>query len=106
MINFTVQFMYIPQSAKLDPYSSEPFEYLGRFYTEIQKDKGKGKRCYQKAFDLDRNNDKAGEALCDLMTELGEEVNNYFKKYHGTLLAFRTNACVSICMDLYLCKYR
>lgn len=93
--------MYIPQSAKLDPYSSEPFELLGRFYTEIQKDKGKGKRCYQKAFDLDRNNDKAGEALCDLMTELGEEVNNYLKKYHGTLLAFRTNACVSICMDLY-----
>lgn len=77
------------QFVKFDFYSSELFEYLGRFYIEIQKDKGKGKRCYQKAFDLDRNNDKVGEVLCDLMIELGEEVKKYFLKYCGILLVFR-----------------
>lgn len=58
----------------MDPYSSEPFEYLGRFYSQIQRDKVKAKRCFQKAFDLDRTNEGAGEALCDLMVELEEEV--------------------------------
>lgn len=85
------------KSAKLDPYSSEPFEYLGRFYTEIQKDKGKGKRCYQKAFDLDRNNDKAGEALCDLMTELGEEDDAY-----QLLLSVTSTASAGCCKWAWL----
>ncbi|XP_061172794.1 superkiller complex protein 3-like [Saccostrea echinata] len=65
------------KSAKLDSYCSEPFEYLGRFYTEIQKDQVKGKRCFQKAFDLDRSNDSAGEALCDIMNKIGEEEDAY-----------------------------
>ncbi|XP_078313322.1 superkiller complex protein 3-like [Crassostrea virginica] len=65
------------KSAKLDPYRSELFEYLGRFYSQIQRDKVKAKRCFQKAFDLDRTNEGAGEALCDLMVELGEEDEAY-----------------------------
>ncbi|XP_056022044.1 SKI3 subunit of superkiller complex protein-like [Ostrea edulis] len=85
------------KSAKLDPYHSEPFEYLGRFYTEVQRDRVKGKRCFQKAFDLDGNNDRAGEALCDLMNELGEEEDAF-----QLLLSVTSKASAGCCKWAWL----
>lgn len=61
------------KSAKLDPHLSDTFLYLGHFYSELKRDQDRGKKCYQKAFDLDPNNDEAGAALCDMLTTLGDE---------------------------------
>lgn len=54
----------------------EPFLYLGHFYLELQQDKVKAKKCYQKAFDLDNENEVAGAAVCDIMTAIGQEVKS------------------------------
>ncbi|KAK7473574.1 hypothetical protein BaRGS_00035177 [Batillaria attramentaria] len=61
------------KAAKLDPYLSDTFLYLGHFYAEVKRDQERAKKCYQKAFDLDSNSDEAGAALCDMLTALGEE---------------------------------
>ncbi|XP_044163899.1 tetratricopeptide repeat protein 37-like [Acropora millepora] len=62
------------KAAKLDPYYSPSFLYLGHYYLKVLKDMSKACRCYQKAFDLDPNSDDAGTALGDSLTELGDEV--------------------------------
>ncbi|XP_077989019.1 tetratricopeptide repeat protein 37-like isoform X1 [Glandiceps talaboti] len=61
------------KAAKLDPYHSDTFLYLGHYYQMIAVDTNKAKRCYQKSFDLDRRNDEAGAALGDALIALGEE---------------------------------
>ena len=33
----------------------------------------RGRKCYQKAYDLDNGNEEAGSALCDILAALGEE---------------------------------
>jgi len=62
------------KAAKLDPYYSPSFLYLGHYYLKVLKDVSKASRCYQKAFDLDPNCDDVGIALGDSLMELGEEV--------------------------------
>lgn len=62
------------QAAKLDPYCSTTFMYLGHYYSSVANDLTRARNCYQKSFDLDDLNDEAGAALCDLMTSIGEEV--------------------------------
>ncbi|XP_076443971.1 tetratricopeptide repeat protein 37-like [Babylonia areolata] len=70
------------KAAKLDPYMSGTFLYLGHFYAELKKDQQRAKKCYQKAYDLDADNEEAGAALCDLIAALGEEesVQNLLQK--------------------------
>ena len=63
------------QAAKLDPYCGEVFRYLGDFYTQVQNDVVKAKKCYQKAFDLDPDDDLTGAALCDALSATDREVN-------------------------------
>lgn len=41
-------------------------------------DSTRARKCYQKAFDLDNKNETAGEKLCDLLTQEGEEVEITF----------------------------
>ncbi|XP_033749913.1 LOW QUALITY PROTEIN: tetratricopeptide repeat protein 37-like [Pecten maximus] len=66
-------YMSFLKAAKLDPYNSEVFLYLGHFSLDVQQDKVKATKCYQKAFDLDIDNDDAGAALCDLLSSAGQE---------------------------------
>ncbi|CAI9726438.1 repeat 37 [Octopus vulgaris] len=71
------------QAAKLDPYNCEIFLYLGHFYLHVQQDKGKARKCYQKAFNLDPENSDVGAAFCDIMMDTGdvgdESVLEYLK---------------------------
>ncbi|GAB1600098.1 tetratricopeptide repeat protein 37-like [Argonauta hians] len=60
------------QAAKLDPYNSEIFLYLGHFYLHIQQDKEKARKCYQKSFNLDPENPDVGAAFCDIMMDTGD----------------------------------
>ncbi|XP_013407175.1 tetratricopeptide repeat protein 37 isoform X1 [Lingula anatina] len=60
------------KAAKVDPYYSQPFLYLGHHYAQAG-DQVKARRCYQKSFDLDSNNDEAGAAFVDILNSLGEE---------------------------------
>lgn len=62
------------QAAKLDPQCSETFEYLGHYYHEVAGDLTRAQKCYQKSFDLDNENETAGEKLCDLLKQGGQEV--------------------------------
>ncbi|XP_021379584.1 tetratricopeptide repeat protein 37-like [Mizuhopecten yessoensis] len=66
-------YMSFLKAAKLDPYNSEAFLYLGHFSLDVQHDKVKATKCYQKGFDLDNDNDDAGAALCDLLSSAGQE---------------------------------
>ncbi|KAL8583667.1 hypothetical protein ACOMHN_037390 [Nucella lapillus] len=66
-------FNVLLKAAKLDPYMSGTFLYLGHFYAELKTDLQRAKKCYQKAYDLDSSNEEAGAALCDMMAALGEE---------------------------------
>ncbi|XP_060062752.1 tetratricopeptide repeat protein 37-like [Ylistrum balloti] len=66
-------YMSFLKAAKLDTYNSEAFLYLGHFSLEVQHDKVKATKCYQKAFDLDNDNDDAGVALCDLLASTDQE---------------------------------
>ncbi|XP_020629532.1 tetratricopeptide repeat protein 37-like isoform X2 [Orbicella faveolata] len=62
------------KAAKLDPYYSPSFLYLGHYHLKVLKDVSKASRCYQKAFDLDPNSNAAGIALGDSLMELEDEV--------------------------------
>ncbi|XP_038077285.1 tetratricopeptide repeat protein 37-like, partial [Patiria miniata] len=61
------------KAAKLDPYYSDTFLYLGHFYWQVAGDKSKGRKCYQKAYELNPQNEEAAAALGDACIELGEE---------------------------------
>lgn len=58
---------HLLQAARLDPYFSNTFVYLGHFYRHILHDSGKATRCYQKAFELDNDNQEAGAGLVDCL---------------------------------------
>ncbi|XP_022086951.1 tetratricopeptide repeat protein 37-like [Acanthaster planci] len=61
------------KAAKLDPYYSDTFLYLGHFYWQVAGDKSKGRKCYQKSYELNPQNEVAAAALGDACIELGEE---------------------------------
>ncbi|XP_066273178.1 tetratricopeptide repeat protein 37-like [Branchiostoma lanceolatum] len=61
------------KAAKLDPYHSDTFLYLGHYYRDVARDVQRAKRCYQKAFDLDQSSEEAGAAFGDSCIALGEE---------------------------------
>ncbi|KAM9328956.1 superkiller complex protein 3 [Gastrophryne carolinensis] len=60
------------KAAKLDPYFSKVFCYLGHYYQEIAGDKSRARGCYKKAFDLDGRDGESGAAAVDLSMELGD----------------------------------
>lgn len=70
-------YMSLLKSAKLDPYNSETFLYLGHFSLTIQHDESRARKCYQKAFDLDTRCNEAGAALCDLLNSADQEEEAY-----------------------------
>ncbi|XP_053375489.1 tetratricopeptide repeat protein 37-like [Mercenaria mercenaria] len=70
-------FTMLLKAAKQDPYNSETFLYLGHYYSQEAEDSSRSRKCYQKAFDLDPHNDSAGEALCDILNQQGEEEQAY-----------------------------
>ena len=83
-----IHLVFYFQAAKLDPYCSTTFMYLGHYYHMVANDVTRAKKCYQNSFDLDILNDEAGSALCDLLTANGEEVN--FTKDLGFQFEFWT----------------
>ncbi|XP_014670150.1 PREDICTED: tetratricopeptide repeat protein 37-like isoform X2 [Priapulus caudatus] len=75
------------KAAKLDPYFYGNFLYLGHFYAEVVKDLNKARRCYQKAYDLNKQSEDAAIALSDTYRRSGEhEANlNLLKAVTGNL---------------------
>ncbi|XP_055874018.1 tetratricopeptide repeat protein 37-like [Biomphalaria glabrata] len=61
------------KAAKLDPLHFESFLYLGYFYRDIQRDKTKARRCFQKAYDLNSASTETGIALVDSLMEEEEQ---------------------------------
>ncbi|CAB3986085.1 tetratricopeptide repeat 37, partial [Paramuricea clavata] len=61
------------KAAKLDPYNSSIFLYLGHFYQIVGLDSNKALRCYKKAHDLNPFCDETGEALGDVYMSSGLE---------------------------------
>ncbi|KAI0208166.1 Tetratricopeptide repeat protein 37 [Lamellibrachia satsuma] len=61
------------QAARLDPFYSPTFLYLGRFYSQVARDLTKARKCFEKAFQLNPTDSEAGTALVDMLTNLGDE---------------------------------
>lgn len=59
-------FTHFLTSAKLNPYYSRNFAYLGHYYYTIEKDEEKASKCYLKAVQLNPLETKAGETLGDM----------------------------------------
>ena len=57
------------------------FELLGYFYRDVQQDRARGRKCFEKSFELDKNNDRSGAALCDMLTDDGKEVWDTYKLF-------------------------
>lgn len=53
------------KAAKLNPGCSVPFLYLGHHYAKLA-DLDKARKCYLKAFQLDKNCDEAGASVSDI----------------------------------------
>ncbi|XP_075693260.1 superkiller complex protein 3 isoform X2 [Rhinoderma darwinii] len=60
------------KAAKLDPFMSKVFCYLGHYYREIAGDKTRARGCYKKAFDLDGDDGESGAEAVDLSVELND----------------------------------
>jgi tetratricopeptide (TPR) repeat protein len=52
------------EAARIDPGLAGAFTYLGRYYLEVQKDDLRARRCFQKAVQLDPNDERAGDPPC------------------------------------------
>ncbi|KAM9446217.1 superkiller complex protein 3 [Clarias gariepinus] len=63
---------HLLKAAKLDPHLGSVFRYLGHYYREVAKDKGRAKGCYKKAFELNSSDAEAGAATVDLSMEQGD----------------------------------
>ncbi|KAL3701968.1 hypothetical protein R1sor_019990 [Riccia sorocarpa] len=62
------------QAVKLDPSQSDVFRLLGHCYNHIFGDPQRAIRCYQKAVTLNYLDEEAGEVLCDLLDQGGQEI--------------------------------
>lgn len=54
------------KAAQIAPSMSQPFAFLGHYFTEVCGDEAKAKRCYEKALSLEPANKDAGISLCDV----------------------------------------
>lgn len=59
----------------MDPYLGSVFRYLGHYYRDVAKDRGRARGCYKKAFELDSSDAEAGAATVDLSMEQGDMVS-------------------------------
>ncbi|XP_062516907.1 tetratricopeptide repeat protein 37-like isoform X2 [Corticium candelabrum] len=66
-------FAHFLKAAKLDPFSSESFMYLGHYYQTVLQDYSKCRRCYQKAIDLNPSLSEAGVAFSDVCLAMGDD---------------------------------
>uniref|UniRef100_A0A667YCV8 SKI3 subunit of superkiller complex n=1 Tax=Myripristis murdjan TaxID=586833 RepID=A0A667YCV8_9TELE len=57
------------EAAKQDPNLGCVFRYLGHYYREVAKDRGRARGCYKKAFELDSSDAESGAASVDLSME-------------------------------------
>ncbi|KAE8635771.1 hypothetical protein XENTR_v10002730 [Xenopus tropicalis] len=60
------------KAAKMDPFMSKAFYYLGHYYSQVVGDKSRARGCYKKAFEIDGSDGEAGAAAVDLSMELGD----------------------------------
>ncbi|XP_071783567.2 superkiller complex protein 3 [Centroberyx gerrardi] len=60
---------HLLKAAKLDPNLGCVFRYLGHYYREVAKDRGRARGCYKKAFELDSSDAESGAASVDLSME-------------------------------------
>ncbi|EDV26404.1 uncharacterized protein TRIADDRAFT_54351 [Trichoplax adhaerens] len=60
------------KAAKIDPFHSNTFHYLGLYYKSIAKDIHRARKCFEKAYDLDKNHDEAAMMLADTCTITGD----------------------------------
>ncbi|KAG1676497.1 Tetratricopeptide repeat protein 37 [Nymphon striatum] len=70
-------FNFFLQAAKLNPYQSEYFLYIGHYYNNQLNDKKRAGKCYQKAFYLDPTSEEAGCAYSNILSVLGDKEENY-----------------------------
>ncbi|XP_033116341.1 tetratricopeptide repeat protein 37-like isoform X2 [Anneissia japonica] len=61
------------KAAKLDPYNSGVFQYLGHYYHQIANDNRRAKSCFKKSFDLNIDNAESGTAFADLCIATADE---------------------------------
>ncbi|KAJ8029553.1 Tetratricopeptide repeat protein 37 [Holothuria leucospilota] len=61
------------KAAKLDPYYSDTFVYLGYFYQMVAEDLKQARRCFHQAFHLNPDSEEAGSMLGDVLIALGEK---------------------------------
>uniref|UniRef100_A0A667YTE5 SKI3 subunit of superkiller complex n=1 Tax=Myripristis murdjan TaxID=586833 RepID=A0A667YTE5_9TELE len=62
-------------AAKQDPNLGCVFRYLGHYYREVAKDRGRARGCYKKAFELDSSDAESGAASVDLSMEQEDMVS-------------------------------
>ncbi|GAQ84866.1 superkiller protein 3 [Klebsormidium nitens] len=60
------------EAARLQPGLAGAFTFLGRYYREVQADDLRARRCFQKAVQLDPDDQHAGTALADMMAASGQ----------------------------------
>uniref|UniRef100_A0A667YB41 SKI3 subunit of superkiller complex n=1 Tax=Myripristis murdjan TaxID=586833 RepID=A0A667YB41_9TELE len=60
---------HLLKAAKQDPNLGCVFRYLGHYYREVAKDRGRARGCYKKAFELDSSDAESGAASVDLSME-------------------------------------
>ncbi|KAJ8380559.1 hypothetical protein SKAU_G00013370 [Synaphobranchus kaupii] len=63
---------HLLKAAKLDPHLGSAFRYLGQYYRDVARDRGRARGCYKRAFELDANDAESGAATVDLSMEQGD----------------------------------
>ncbi|KAG6407029.1 hypothetical protein SASPL_130011 [Salvia splendens] len=60
-------------AAKLNPQNAATFRYLGHYYARVSPEPQRALKCYQRAVALNPDDSDAGEAICDLLDEGGQD---------------------------------
>ncbi|XP_078484011.1 tetratricopeptide repeat protein 37 [Ciona intestinalis] len=93
------------KAAKLDPYESEAFYYIGLFYQDVMKDSTRAMKCFNKSIALDPYNEKAGLALADLYIK-EENMAAAVKVYNSLTSSSTPGTCKLTWLRLGLCKLK
>uniref|UniRef100_H2XVM3 Tetratricopeptide repeat protein 37 n=1 Tax=Ciona intestinalis TaxID=7719 RepID=H2XVM3_CIOIN len=93
------------KAAKLDPYESEAFYYIGLFYQDVIKDSTRAMKCFNKSIALDTFNEKAGLALADLYIK-EENMAAAVEVYNSLSSSSTPGTCKLTWLRLGLCKLK
>ncbi|KAJ8414949.1 hypothetical protein AAFF_G00024720 [Aldrovandia affinis] len=63
---------HLLKAAKLDPHLGSVFRYLGHYYRDVGRDRGRARGCYKRAFEQDDSDTESGAATVDLSMEQGD----------------------------------